>query len=393
MAQPTDSRRYYLWALYTFAAVAVASISLQNFIWVAVALFLFFQIKGHQKFDWPQGLFVWATLLFTLSFFTAALWGINPGNSFLTVHKYLTLLLVFLVGAIPLVWEDIQKLLAVFVYGAAFCAAAGIFKHFYYHQDRIDSFSGDKMVFGGMLMVALLVVFWFLKREPRKIWFWICAILLAVALVFTQTRGAWLGWLAGFIFLSWKLNRKWLLGFSLVFALSLAIFPHPLLDRFKNITNLNISYTWNNPHEIQNSSNVRLLIWVCGIKMIKDYPWGIGQGNISEIYPHYRLGSLDTAEPDIPHLHNNFLQLLLQNGWIGFAAYLFWIFSYYWKGFKFQAGDKDVEYLNWVFLSIFSAVLVWGLTEYTFGHQFMNVQFFLLGLQVRLWKGPNNLNP
>jgi hypothetical protein len=46
-------------------------------------------------------------------------------------------------------------------------------------------------------------------------------------------------------------------------------------------------------------------------------------------------------------------------------------------------GIGDLE-LNWIFLSILTAILVWGLSEYTFSHPFMNVQFFLSGLQTGL---------
>jgi O-antigen ligase len=95
------------------------------------------------------------------------------------------------------------------------------------------------------------------------------------------------------------------------------------------------------------------------------------------------------AEPTEPHLHDNFLQVCAQNGWIGLAAYLFWVFSYYWTALRSHTSDKDSKDLNWALLCVFSAVLVWGLTEYTFSHQFMNVQFFLLGLQIGLWRNPS----
>src|SRR5579872_4632786 len=211
MREESQSPPYLLWSLYAFAATAVASIALQNFIWVAVAIFLFFQFKNHEKINWPKGLFVLATLLFLISFFTAAIWGIDPPNSFINarVHRYLTLLIIFFVAAMPIAFSDAVRLLRLYVYGAASCALAVIFKHFYYHQDRIDSFSGDKMVFGGMLMVALLINLLFLNQKPKDWLLWICGLLITIALVFTQTRGAWVGFVAGFFILLWKLNRRW----------------------------------------------------------------------------------------------------------------------------------------------------------------------------------------
>jgi O-antigen ligase len=380
-------RRGFLWGsfwfLLAFAATAVASIVLQNFIWVAVALFLF-QTLRNGKVEWPRGLFMAVTGVFLLSFIAASLWGIDPANSFKTVHKYLTLLLIFFVAAMPLSKADDLGLLKTFQYGAAFCALAGIFKHFYFHQDRIDSFSGDKMVFGGMLMAAVLLETFFLREEPRDGRGWARLALILAALFFTQTRGAWLGALAGFIFLSWRFDRRWILGLVLALGLAIPFIPQPLMERLKSATELHITY--DDQHHIQNSSEPRVLIWASGWRIIRDYPWGIGQGNISEVYPRYRLGALDRYEPDVPHLHDNFLQLLLQNGWIGLAVYLFWIFAFYRDGAGFKIVDRSLADLNWTLMGIFTAVLVWGLTEYTFSHQFMNIQCFLLGLQAGLRK-------
>src|SRR6185369_7933471 len=138
--------------------------------------------------DRPKGLFPAATLFFLLSFFLAALTGINPSNSFHTVHKSLTFLMIFPLGAMALQTAEIRKLLFAFVYGAAFCGLFGIGKHFILHQDRIDSFSGDKMVFAGMLMAGLLLLLVLLKDSPRQILLWASLPLIGTALVFTQTR-------------------------------------------------------------------------------------------------------------------------------------------------------------------------------------------------------------
>ncbi len=124
------------------------------------------------------------------------------------------------------------------------------------------------------------------------------------------------------------------------------------------------------------------------MNIIKDYPWGVGQGNLENIYPRYKMPNAD-LEPTVPHLHNNFLQITAQNGWIGLGAYLFWISSYYFAALKLKSNEPETREVNWLFLCLYTSILIWGLTEYTFSHQFMNVQFFLLGLQVCLWRQSN----
>jgi O-antigen ligase len=368
--------------LLAFAATAVASIALQNLAWVAVVVFLLAQWQKRQKINWPQGLFPVATLLFLATFFLGALVGVDPANSFQTVHKYLTILLFFFIAAMPLTFGEVQKLVHAFLYGAAFCSLYGIVvKHFIHHQDRLDSFSGDKMVFGGLLMVALLFNLVMLKKNPKKWHFWICAWLIATALVFTQTRGAWLGFLVGGLLLLWNLNRRWFLGAIVLIILSYFLLPRAYQERIKSIGDIQMSYSASNPWG--NSSQTRFLIWAAGWHMIEDHPLGVGQGNVSELFPKYKPYQLQ--DKNEPHLHDNFLQICAQNGWLGLAAYLFWIVAYGGTALRFKGGLETAEW-NWTFFCVFLSVLVWGLTEYTFSHQFMNVQFFLLGLQTHLWK-------
>ncbi|HXL72073.1 MAG TPA: O-antigen ligase family protein, partial [bacterium] len=142
---------------------------------------------------------------------------------------------------------------------------------------------------------------------------------------------------------------------------------------------------YNEQHEVIGASQPRLLIWISGLRIIKDHPMGVGQGNIEDIYHQYRI-DVPGNDIDVPHLHDNFLQILAQNGWLGLFAYLFWIFAFYFEALHFKTMDAEVDLWNWMFLCVFSSILVWGLTEYTFSHQFMNIQFFFMGLAILLWK-------
>lgn len=388
MDRPPYSRALFF-TLLAFAATAVASIACQNiFIWSAVGLFLFSQFENKEIFLWPKGFFSRVTLLFLFSFFIGALIGINPANSFNTVHKYMTILLFFLVGSMPLIFEETRQLLLALCYGGAFCAVHGIWKHFWYHQDRIDSFSGDKMVFGGMLMVCLLFQIYFLNQEPRNPAHWASLGLMAFGLLLTETRGAWIGFGLGFVLLAWKFNRKWLLSGIAAAVLLFFILPSNFQQRIKSIWDVQISFS---NGLIQSSNyNERPYIWQAGWNIIKDHPLGIGQGNLGEIYPHYKHPA--ASEPNLPHLHNNFLQITAQNGWFGLAVYLLWIFFYFKTALGHKANNPDAQNLNWTYLCSFAAVLAWGLTEYTFSHQFMNFQFFLLGLQAILWRTETGLS-
>ena len=383
MSSPTAVHRYDYYFLLAFAFTAVASIALQNLIWVSVVLFLFWGFKHSEKISWPSNLFTTATILFLATYFIGAVVGINPCKSFQTIHKSLTFLLIFPIGAMALSIADIRKLFDFFIAGATLCAVFGIGKHFLLHQDRIDSFSGDKMVFGGMLMVTVLLITSLLTTNPKNYWLWASLGIIFWALILTQTRGAWLGVLTGFILLTWRFNKKWL-GFGLaIFVISFLIAPQEFQKRLESIGSIELAY--NEQHEVIGASQPRLLIWISGLRIIKDHPMGVGQGNIEDIYHQYRI-DVPGNDIDVPHLHDNFLQILAQNGWLGLFAYLFWIFAFYFEALHFKTMDAEVDLWNWMFLCVFSSILVWGLTEYTFSHQFMNIQFFFMGLAILLWK-------
>jgi O-antigen ligase len=285
---------------------------------------------------------------------------------------------------------ETRKVLAFFTWGSAFCAVFGIWKHFYLHQDRIDSFSGDKMVFGGLLMMALLIQTGFLMRQPKDLLAWAFTFLNGWAFLFTETRGAWVGFLIGFILLAVRFNRRWLgMGFLILVA-GYFLLPANLKDKMRSITQVRTSY--NEKHEIVYSDQARFYIWNTGLKIIQDHPLGIGQGNLEEIYPKYRNPNF--IETNEPHLHNNFLQITVQNGYLGLVIYLGWILAYFWGAGTFKAKDPLARDLNWIMTCCFAGVLVWGLTEYTFAQQFMYLLFSLLGLQWGLWKKgiPSNSN-
>ena len=383
MSNSASFNRYDYYALLAFALTAVASIALQNFIWISIALFLFLSFKHSKKITWPSNLFTTATLIFLATYFIGAIAGINPAKSFQTIHKSLTFLMIFPLGAMALSIADIRKLFDFFIAGATLCAVFGIGKHFLLHQDRIDSFSGDKMVFGGMLMVTMIIVTSLLTTFPKNYWLWASLVIIFWALILTQTRGAWLGVLTGFILLTWRFNKKWL-GFGLaIFVVSFLVSPQEFQKRLESIGSIQLVY--NEKHEVIGAIQPRLLIWISGLRIIKDHPLGVGQGNIEDIYPHYRIDSFGN-DIDVPHLHDNFLQILAQNGWLGLAAYLFWIFAFYFDAIQFKSSQEEVRHWNWMFLCVFSSILVWGLTEYTFSHQFMNIQFFFMGIAVLIWQ-------
>jgi O-antigen ligase len=351
--------------------------------------------KSGSRPTWPQSPFTWATLLFLASYFVSAFVGVDSAESAKSVHKYLILLAIFPVAAMGLQGEKATRLLYVFTVGAAICSLWGISKHFFgfdqatstsslllafqkafVHEDRIRSFSGHYMVFGGLLMSAVLLGAHFVKHNPKDRLAWVCLGLNLYGLVLTQTRGAWLGLAVGFLIWGFFTNRKWMVVGLAVMSAGFLLVPTRGRERIFNILRQNDVY--------QDSSDAqRLRIWRSGIRIVKDHPvFGIGQGNTEKVYPAYKEER--AMEPTVGHMHNNFMQMAVQNGLVGLAAFILWLGTYVWIVRRKRPRDPEDARLHFVLSCVFLAAMVWGLTEYTFSHQFMSVQAFFLGIQLGL---------
>jgi len=322
-----------------------------------------------------MGPFGAATLLLLATFYLGALFGVDPAKSLQSVHRVLTFLIFFLVGAMGLGLPQVRKLLLGLTYGAAFCGLWGIYQHLFMDKGRVASFGGHIMIFGGLLMTALLVQAFHVVRSPRNPWHWTVAGILGLALLYNGTRGAWVGLAVGLLGLLLCFRRRWIPP-----ALALAVASYFLLPTSYQLL---VRSIWD--PTIRYTNTERVLMWKAGWRMSQDHPaFGIGHDNVFQTYPGYRLP--EAVEEQVPHLHNNFVQVLVQNGWVGFLAYLGWIGTYFAVALRRRRWPKEFGDWNLALTCAFLTGLVWGLTEWTFSHQFMNVQFFLLGLQANLWR-------
>jgi O-antigen ligase len=80
----------------------------------------------------------------------------------------------------------------------------------------------------------------------------------------------------------------------------------------------------------ERSSDVeRLLIWKAGLRIVQDHMiFGIGHGSIGKVYPSYK--ETKATEQTVSHMHNNFMQIAVQNGLVGLGVFLAWLGVYVW---------------------------------------------------------------
>ncbi len=150
-------------------------------------------------------------------------------------------------------------------------------------------------------------------------------VVLLLALLFSRSRagiaGAWMGFLS-FILLArsgtigmFRHTRLLLVGIvGMLVVYSVTIGVGPITERFFTLSD----------------GDSRLEIWRDSLSIIKDHPLGIGLRNYEKVFPVYNV-SYVSADKVVDYAHNDYLQILIEAGWIGFIAVLFGFSLFMWK--------------------------------------------------------------
>ncbi len=214
-----------------------------------------------------------------------------------------------------------------------------------------------------------------LNISDYKQWFKIAAVLMLAALILNLKRGPWMGVAIELMLLGLFLSRRLFLIVCLTAIFSLVLFE-PVRDRMLSIG------------EHFNIDGGRRYMWSLGIELVQRYPLGIGPDNSQY---------MQTIDPTLPrsheHMHNNFLNVLVESGWLGLAAYIWWIFITIKLGFlifldSFKQKDPSMKLLGLLALTLSVSFIGWqtaGFVEYNFGDgEIRLIAFFSMGLLLTL---------
>lgn len=180
----------------------------------------------------------------------------------------------------------------------------------------------------------------------------ICGVFLVAALIFNLKRGSWLGVVTALGIIGLFLSRRLALS-TLVVALIFALTLGPARTRISQ---------WMDDFSI---SGGRKDMWALGLEMVEQYPLGVGIKNAR------LMQQLDpTLPPEHRHMHNNFLNIAVETGWIGLAAYCWWLWVIFALGFDLWKSGGREKFSAVLALCLTCALLGWqaaGLVEYNFG--------------------------
>ncbi len=139
-------------------------------------------------------------------------------------------------------------------------------------------------------------------------------IVFLLALIFTRSRAGIASGLIGFLAFSIMartgmkavaMQTRIVLGGIIVLLCiyAMVIGVGPIVQRFFSLGSDGIS---------------RMDIWRDSLPIVKDHPLGIGLSNYENVFQVYNQSA--TSDKTVVYAHNDYLQLLVETGWIGFIA-------------------------------------------------------------------------
>ncbi len=141
-----------------------------------------------------------------------------------------------------------------------------------------------------------------------------CIIVFLLTLILTRSRGGIISGMAGVLIFfilarqgmqnrstQIKILLSGIVGLLIVYTLIIGI--GPVIDRFFTLAS---------------DGSSRINIWRDSLQIIRDHPLGIGLHNYADVIEIYNQRG--THEKTIGYAHNDYLQLLIETGWVGFVS-------------------------------------------------------------------------
>jgi O-antigen ligase len=353
------------------------SISFMQMAYILAVLFWLLKLylnphRLHLPLLIPIGGFALASLLATLT-------ATNPHLSLIECRNLLEWLVFYLVLNNLCSEGRATLLVRLLIAAGTVMALYGLAQVITYGPTFRIAGTSSYMTFGGQLMIlCLLALSQLLFHPPSRHWFWLMPafVILMIALVGTQTRNAWLGFLITCPILLSLRHRVFLLGLPLLCAILFVLAPTSVQERIRSFGNL---------QDI--TVQERFSMWHSGIDIIRDHPWsGVGMGVMRQMEKRYRpLDSPLPPERQLSHLHNNFIQIAAERGLIGLAWWLtIWV-AFLWRGWQayrqVAAADRYTQALVVGSIACVIGFLVAGLFEYNFGDsEIVSMLYFVMAL-------------
>ena len=316
-----------------------------------------FLFKVNKFISLPKNIFLALACWVCWTLFTA-FWAINPIEALIQTQRVVTFFIIPFVLINITAQNDFKFIYAIASLTGACISVIGLGQYFGYTPwpiNDIPTVGNPSATFGyrnfaaSFLVVLLPATLGFAISEPkatkRQAWA-IATALMALFLIYTRTRGAWLGLLVAtlttisvLIFLHVRKQIKfpifqffkWPAFVAMILLIGLGgLIPARMQEtgKFKfderktdAVTTLSTAFS-------PSDARGRLIVWKHTLEMVAAHPlFGVGLGSWQYKYPQYDKGDWITnnAAPQRPH--NDLLWILSEIGLIGFGLFMWFLYT------------------------------------------------------------------
>lgn len=274
---------------------------------VAMGIFLFLRCRREKKLHIPKDLLTLSVLVLSCAYGIVSLWAVDKGMAFIGFFKFLPLPLFLLCRSQE---KKESKLLSLLPFIGAVMTVISLLgmlipgtKDFFSVADRLAGFFQYPNTFAVFLLVCQLLLF---EKASKKWWDYLTAAILLGGILYTGSRTAFVIAVAanGAMLLVTSKKKLFsllaLAGAALCAGLVIFLFrENPVIGRY-----LRFSLT-------ESTFAGRLLYMQDSLPLLLKHPFGMGYMGYS-----YIQQSVQTGLYTVAFVHNDWLQLLLDIGWL-----------------------------------------------------------------------------
>ena len=331
----------------------------------------FLKIKG----DLNKWLIVYLIILFLpLINFTSKQAFLVMLDTF--ISTYLKYIIIFIV-TIEII-DDNEKFKKIFI--SFFISATLVIGYGFYeflfkgYKGRLTSTYNNANTAGNYFMMISLLAFSYLlfndnlKNRLISLLYFLSSTTL---LILTYSRGAWVGYIFGFILalaiFIYKLDSKTIkitviISLLILTILLASLLPDSVIERFKSINDLE-----------GRSIKQRLIQYQVGFNILKDYPiLGVGIGRFSEMFIEYKIEGAKSFR----HIHNIYLDLAVETGLLGFFTILILLYKSIISKMLIIMNEK--EGFEFGFLVVFIGNVFHNSVDWTFLHSMVGLNLIVM---------------
>ncbi len=300
---------------------------------VAMSVYLLVKVKRQKQFVFYFNFLSISVISICLFYGLTCLWAVDKGMAFIGLFKFLPILLYLFI-----LWQEnafLERLFAVLPFFAAVVVLltsvlsfVPIFKPFFTVADRLAGTFQYPNSFALLLLVCELILL--SKKKLSALDFVLLAVLLG-GILYTGSRTVFVLLLvSNFIMLFISGNKKLRLVVMIIAAALVVVLGVTLLVSGKTgviYRFLRISFT-------ESTFIGRFLYFFDAIPIILKHPFGLGYMGY-----FYIQQSLQTGMYTVAYIHNDFLQLLLDIGWVPTAVFIVSLLKF----FKLKNTDKTIK--------------------------------------------------